>query len=158
MYRIGQGIDVHQLISERKLILGGIEIPHTQGLLGHSDADVLTHSIIDAILGATALGDIGTWFPDNDIKYKNANSLTLLKEVLNNCEVRKFKLVNLDATIIAQEPKIAPFILDIRKKLADVFSTDIGNISIKATTTEYLGFIGKKEGIAATTIVMLDSG
>ncbi len=155
MFRIGQGIDVHKLVSKRELILGGVKIPHTKGLLGHSDADVLTHSIIDAILGATALGDIGSWFPDNDEQYKNANSLKLLEKVITNCEIRKFNIVNLDATIIAQEPKISSFILKIREKLAAVLSININSISIKATTTEKLGFIGNKEGIAATTIILL---
>lgn len=153
--RIGQGMDVHRLVEGRPLILGGINIDSPLGLLGHSDADVLTHAIIDAVLGALALGDIGSWFPDNDAQYKNADSLMLLKSVLQDEKLSNWHLVNLDATIVAQAPKMAPFILDMRKNYATLFNADISRISIKATTTEKLGFCGRSEGISAHAIVML---
>ena len=154
MIRIGEGFDVHALQTGRDLILGGELIPFDRGLAGHSDADVLTHAIMDAILGALALGDIGQWFPDNDDKYKNANSISLLKEIIIDKRVEKWTLSNLDCTIIAEAPKMAPFILKMRKNIAGAFSTSIDNISIKATTTENLGYTGRGEGIAAKAIVL----
>ncbi len=153
MFRIGYGYDVHRLVENRKLILGGVEIPCEKGLLGHSDADVLIHSIIDAILGALALGDIGKLFPDNDDKYKNIDSTILLKEVYNIMKSKGYKILNLDATIIAEKPKLSSFIIKIRQKIADLLKTEIENISIKATTEEGLGLKG--EGIAATTVLIL---
>ncbi len=153
MFRIGYGYDVHRLVENRKLILGGVEIPCEKGLLGHSDADVLIHSIIDAILGALALGDIGKLFPDNDDKYKNIDSTILLKEVYDIMKRKGYKILNLDATIIAEKPKLSSFIIKIRQKIADLLKTEIENISIKATTEEGLGLKG--EGIAATTVLIL---
>lgn len=155
MIRIGQGYDVHQLGEERKLILGGIEIPHKKGLIGHSDADVLTHAIMDACLGALALKDIGQWFPDNDNTYKNADSLKLLQTILDSKELSGWQLVNLDATIMAQKPKLAPFIEQMRGNYSRSFKCDISQISVKATTTEKLGFCGREEGIAASAVVLL---
>ena len=155
MIRIGEGFDVHALQAERDLILGGKLIPYDRGLAGHSDADVLTHAIMDAILGALALGDIGQWFPDNNNKYKNANSISLLKEIINDPRVNKWTLSNLDCTIIAEAPKMASSIPQMRKNIAEAFATSIDNISIKATTTEKLGYTGRSEGIAAKAIVLL---
>ena len=153
-FRIGQGFDVHAFCENRKLILGGIEIPHTHGLLGHSDADVLTHAICDAILGAFALGDIGKWFPDSSDNFKGINSLLLLKEICSSDHLKGWTLGNLDSTIIAQQPKLAPFIDDIRLSYTNVFNCDISQVSVKATTTEKLGFTGREEGIAAMASVL----
>ena len=153
MLRIGQGFDVHAFENGRKLILGGVEITNNQGLAGHSDADVLIHAVIDAILGASALGDIGKLFPDNDIAYKNADSRELLKKVLQ--QVPKFTLNNLDVTVICEKPKIAGYTTQMRKNLAKIFDCDINQISIKGTTTEKLGFTGRSEGIAAMAVVLL---
>lgn len=153
--RVGQGYDVHQLVTERPLIIGGVSIPHEKGLLGHSDADVLLHAITDAILGALALGDIGNWFPDNDPQYKGADSKFLLKTVIESEDLTDWQLVNLDALIIAQAPKMAPHIPAMRQTVADLFGVDISQISIKATTTEKLGFTGRKEGIAASCTALL---
>lgn len=155
MVRIGQGFDVHRLIPESELILGGERIPFGKGLEGHSDADVLVHAIMDALLGALALGDIGTWFPDTDFSYHNADSIGLLKKILEDQRLNGWKLGNLDCTIIAQEPKLAKFIPSMRKKLSVTFKTSTDNISIKATTTENLGFCGRGEGIAAMAILIL---
>ncbi len=155
MFRIGQGYDVHQLVEERELILGGVNIPHTKGLLGHSDADVLLHAITDAILGALALGDIGNWFPDTDEQYKGADSIKLLEAVVNSDDLKDWQLVNLDATIMAQKPKLAPHVLKMRENIAKVFNCDKTQISIKATTTERLGFCGREEGIAASAVALL---
>ena len=154
MLRIGQGFDVHAFENGRKLILGGVEIPYNQGLAGHSDADVLIHAVIDAILGALALGDIGKLFPDNDMKYKNADSRELLKKVLQ--QVPEFKLNNLDVTVICQKPKIAQYTTQMRQNLAEIFKCDINQISIKGTTTEKLGFTGRSEGIAAMAVILLE--
>lgn len=154
-FRIGYGYDVHKLVKDRKLILGGVEIPHNLGLAGHSDADVLLHAITDALLGALALGDIGKHFPDTDPKYKNVDSRILLREAYELIKEKKFELVNLDATIVAQEPKLAPYISKIREVIAEDLSTVIGNISIKATTSEWLGFEGRKEGISSSAVVLL---
>ena len=154
--RIGNGYDVHALKEGRKLILGGVEIPHSMGLDGHSDADVLIHAIMDALLGAVACGDIGKLFPDNDDKYKGISSILLLKEVKKAIEKKGFKIVNADSVIIAQSPKLAPYIEAMRKNIADALETDVENISVKATTTEHLGFEGRKEGIAATAVCLIN--
>ena len=156
MIRIGQGFDVHQFADNRELIIGGISIPYEKGLLGHSDADVLIHAICDAFLGALALGDIGNWFPDNDPKFKGADSKLLLKTILDSPELADWHLVNLDSQIIAQAPKMAPHIPQMRQVLADLCECKLDQISVKATTTEKLGFTGRKEGIAAQAIVLLE--
>ncbi len=148
-FRVGQGFDVHAFAPNRQLILGGVNIPHTVGLLGHSDADVVIHAVCDAILGAFALGDIGQHFPDNDVKYKNIDSKILLQKVLNLPSLKNWKLGNVDITIIAQTPKLAPFIPQMRQNFAELLQTSLENISIKATTTEKLGFTGRNEGIAS---------
>lgn len=153
--RIGQGYDVHRLSEGRKLILSGIEIPFEKGLLGHSDADVLTHALCDALLGAAALGDIGVHFPDTDMRYKGISSILLLKEVKNLLDERGYKIENIDCTVIAQRPKLSPYILKMREKLSDVLSLDLDRISIKATTQEKLGFAGREEGIAALAVCIL---
>ncbi|MDE5769219.1 MAG: 2-C-methyl-D-erythritol 2,4-cyclodiphosphate synthase [Oscillospiraceae bacterium] len=155
MIRIGHGYDVHRLVPERKLILGGVEIPHTLGLLGHSDADVLLHAISDALLGALALGDIGKHFPDTDPAYKNADSLELLKQVVALIQQENYKLGNLDAIIIAQKPKLADYILEMRQNIAQVCHADLSQISIKATTEERLGFTGEEKGISAHCVALL---
>lgn len=153
--RVGMGYDVHKLVENRKLILGGVEIPHEKGLLGHSDADVLLHAIMDSILGALALGDIGKHFPDTDEKYKGADSMKLLESVYNLIKEKGYDIGNLDATIIAQAPKMAPHIQTMRANIAKVLNTDIDNINVKATTEEGLGFTGNKEGISAQSICLL---
>lgn len=154
--RIGHGYDVHKLVSGRKCIIGGVDIPHETGLLGHSDADVLLHAVMDALLGAAALGDIGHLFPDNDPKYKGADSLVLLREVGRVLQTNGWVLSNLDATILAQAPKMAPHILQMRQNIADAFGVSIDQISVKATTEEGLGFTGAKEGIAAHAVCLID--
>ncbi|EOQ39773.1 2-C-methyl-D-erythritol 2,4-cyclodiphosphate synthase [Butyricicoccus pullicaecorum] len=154
--RIGHGYDVHKLVSGRKCIIGGVDIPHETGLLGHSDADVLLHAVMDALLGAAALGDIGHLFPDNDPKYKGADSLTLLREVGRVLQTNGWVLSNLDATILAQAPKMAPHILQMRQNIADALGVSIDQISVKATTEEGLGFTGAKEGIAAHAVCLID--
>ncbi len=154
--RIGTGYDVHRLTENRKLILGGVEIPYEKGLLGHSDADVLTHAVMDALLGAAALGDIGKNFPDNDDSFKNISSLILLKKVFLLLKDKGYNTINIDATIIAQKPKLSPFITQMRKNLADGLQTDIDNISVKATTEEGLGFTGNGEGIAAQAVCLIE--
>lgn len=153
--RVGMGYDVHKLVENRKLILGGVEIPHEKGLLGHSDADVLLHAIMDSILGALALGDIGKHFPDTDEKFKGADSMKLLEHVYNLIKEKDYVIGNLDATIIAQAPKMAPHIQDMRFNIARVLNTDIDNINVKATTEEGLGFTGNKEGISSQSICLL---
>jgi len=153
--RIGYGYDVHKLIKQRKLILGGVEIPHEFGLAGHSDADVLLHAITDALLGALALGDIGKHFPDTDPEYKNVDSRILLRDAYELIKEKRFELVNLDATVVAQEPKLAPFIEKIRETIARDLNTEIDRVSVKATTSEWLGFEGKKEGISSSAVVLL---
>lgn len=157
MFRIGTGFDVHRLVEGRRLILGGVEISSDIGLLGHSDADVLTHAVADAALGALALGDIGQWFPDTDSSFKDACSIDLLKTILNSTQLASCKLCNLDCTVMAQKPKLASFIPEIRKTLAQTFGSDISQISVKATTTEKLGFVGRGEGIAAEAVILLES-
>ncbi|MDE5753070.1 MAG: 2-C-methyl-D-erythritol 2,4-cyclodiphosphate synthase [Oscillospiraceae bacterium] len=155
MIRIGHGYDVHQLVPDRKLILGGVKIPHTLGLLGHSDADVLLHAIADALLGALALGDIGKHFPDTDPTYQNADSLELLKHVVSLIEQQNYRLGNLDAIVIAQKPKLAPYIPEMRRNIADACNADLSQISIKATTEERLGFTGEEKGISAHCVALL---
>lgn len=154
--RIGHGYDVHRLAGGRKCIIGGVDIPHDKGLLGHSDADVLLHAISDAILGAAAMGDIGHLFPDTDEKWKGADSLKLLAEVVRQVRLKGYKIVNIDSTILAQAPKIAPHIFDMRKNIAEVCGVDIDCISVKATTEEGLGFTGSKEGIAAHAVCIIE--
>jgi len=146
--RIGQGFDAHKFIKNRPLILGGIHIPFEYGLAGHSDADVLIHAIIDSILGALSLGDIGKWFPDNDSSYKNIDSMKLLERVLSSKKLNNWILLNLDATIIAQKPKLSKFTESIQLNIAKAFNSDTNQISIKAKTTEGMGFCGRSEGIA----------
>ena len=150
--RIGTGYDVHILKEGRKLIIGGVEIPYEKGLLGHSDADVLTHAVMDSMLGAAALGDIGLHFPDNDDSLKDICSITLLKKTSEILNENGFSVNNIDATIVAQRPKMAPYIEKMRKNIADAINTDIKNISIKATTTEGLGFEGEGKGISAQAV------
>ena len=154
--RIGHGYDVHRLVEGRKLILGGAEIPFEKGLDGHSDADVLVHAVMDALLGAAALGDIGKLFPDSDERYLGADSIGLLKTVRTVLEEDGWKLSNLDATVIAQRPKLAPYIDTMRKRIADALETDAENVSIKATTEERLGFTGSGEGIAAHAVCLIE--
>ncbi|MBV4418828.1 2-C-methyl-D-erythritol 2,4-cyclodiphosphate synthase [Clostridium tyrobutyricum] len=154
--RIGIGYDVHKLVDDRPLILGGITIPYPKGLLGHSDADVLTHAIMDSMLGALALGDIGKHFPDTDLKYKNISSIKLLYYVNNLIINNRYTIGNIDSIIIAQEPKISPYIDKMRNCIAKTLNLDVNLISIKATTEEGLGFTGKKEGIASKSICLLN--
>lgn len=154
--RIGHGYDVHRLVSNRKLILGGVDIPFEKGLDGHSDADVLVHAVMDAMLGAAALGDIGKLFPDNDDAFLGADSVELLKKVREVLAQNGWKLSNLDATVIAQRPKLAPFIDTMRKNIALALQTDISNVSVKATTEEKLGFTGSGEGIAAHAVCLIE--
>jgi 2-C-methyl-D-erythritol 2,4-cyclodiphosphate synthase len=154
--RIGHGYDVHRFAEGRKLILGGVEILYDKGLLGHSDADVLLHAIADSLLGASALGDIGKLFPDSDEKYKGADSLVLLAEVARHLREAGYRVVNVDSTVIAQAPKLAPHIAAMRENIARALSVDIGCVSVKATTEEGLGFSGRKEGIAAHSVCLID--
>lgn len=154
-FRIGHGYDVHRLVENRKLIIGGVDIPHTKGLLGHSDADVLTHSICDALLGAAAFGDIGKHFPDNDNRYKNADSLILLQKVCILIRSEGYEISNIDSTILAQAPKLRPYIDEMRKNLAEAMNLSIEDISIKATTEEKLGFTGNEEGISAHSVALI---
>ena len=154
--RIGLGYDVHKLVEGRPLIMGGVNIPHEKGLLGHSDADVLIHAIMDGMLGALALGDIGKHFPDTDEEYKGADSMKLLKCVNDLINEKGYVVNNIDSIIIAQAPKMAPHIQSMRKNIADVINTSIDNISVKATTEEGLGFTGTKQGISAQSICLLN--
>ena len=153
--RVGFGYDVHQLAEGRRLIVCGVEIPHSRGLLGHSDADVAIHALIDAILGAANLGDIGTLFPDTDMKYKDIDSRLLLKEAMRKVAEAGYRLGNADITIVAQEPKMKPYIPEMKANLTADIECDANAISIKATTEEHLGFTGRKEGIAAYAIVSI---
>lgn len=153
--RIGHGYDVHRLVEGRKLILGGVEIPYEKGLLGHSDADVLLHAIMDAILGGLALGDIGHLFPDNNASYKDADSLELTRRVAARMKEAGYTVGNVDATILAQAPKLAPHIDTMRAKIAEALGTDMSRISVKATTEERLGFTGSGEGMAAHAVCLL---
>ena len=154
-YRIGIGFDVHAFADNRKLIIGGVDIPFEKGLAGHSDADVLLHAISDALLGSISAGDIGQHFPDTDPKYKNANSLTLLKHVYELVQRKGYSIGNIDAVITAQRPKLASHIPLMQKNISDVLQTEIENISIKATTTEKLGFVGREEGLSAFASVLI---
>ncbi|MDD7183624.1 2-C-methyl-D-erythritol 2,4-cyclodiphosphate synthase [Peptostreptococcus porci] len=153
--RVGIGYDVHKLVDNRDLIIGGVNIPHEKGLLGHSDADVLTHALIDSIFGALAVGDLGKHFPDTDPEYKGADSLKLLKYAFKLMDEMGYKIGNLDCTIIAQAPKMAPHLDKMRKNFADILNTDLSNINIKATTEEGLGFTGNREGISSQAICLL---
>ena len=153
--RIGHGYDVHKLVTGRKLILGGVTIPHETGLLGHSDADVLAHAVSDALLGAAALGDIGGFFPDNDPKYQDADSIELLRQVCVELYDRGYAIENIDATVIAQAPKLKPYIEQMRKNLAQACDINVNQISVKATTEEHLGFTGRKEGIAVHAVCLI---
>ena len=155
MMRIGHGYDVHRLVYNRKLLLGGVDIPYEKGLLGHSDADVLVHAIMDSFLGAAALGDIGDQFPDDDSTYQNADSLGLLAKVCILLKDKEYKIINIDPTIIAQSPKLKQFIYQMRRNIAAVCNIDISQISVKATTEEKLGFTGASEGIAVHAVCLL---
>ena len=156
MIRIGHGYDVHKLVEGRRLVLGGVEIPHVTGLLGHSDADVLLHAIADALLGAAALGDIGKLFPDSDPKYKDADSLELLRKVATKLSSQGYSTVNVDATVIAQAPKLAPYIPEMRRMISFALDTELDAVSVKATTEEGLGFSGEKLGIAAHAVCLIE--
>ncbi|MED4299616.1 2-C-methyl-D-erythritol 2,4-cyclodiphosphate synthase [Geobacillus stearothermophilus] len=155
MFRIGQGFDVHQLVEGRPLIIGGVHIPHEKGLLGHSDADVLLHAVADACLGAIGAGDIGRHFPDDDPRYKDADSTELLAHVWTLVRKEGYALVNADCTIIAQKPKMAPYIEEMKTVIARLLEAERTQVNVKATTTEKLGFTGRGEGIAAQAVVLL---
>jgi len=154
-YRTGIGFDVHAFAEDRKLIIGGVEIDYEKGLAGHSDADVLLHSITDALLGSLALGDLGKHFPDSDQKYKDADSKILLKHSYNLIKEKGYKIGNIDAVVTAQKPKLSPYIDDMRKIISKLLETEIVNVSVKATTTEKLGFVGREEGVAAFSTVLV---
>ena len=155
MIRIGHGFDVHAFAGDRPLIIGGLNIPHDRGLAGHSDADVLLHTVADAILGALALGDIGKFFPDTDEKYKDMDSKILLAKVVQKMHDENYEIGNIDAVIMAQAPKFRPYIDDMRESVASILKTSISNVNIKATTTEKMGFVGRKEGITSEAVVLL---
>ena len=155
MFRIGQGYDVHKFAGDRDLILGGVKIPFELGLDGHSDADVLTHAVMDALIGALALGDIGKFFPDNDPKFKNADSILLLREILSVVSEKGYNIVNIDATVVAQKPKLRDYIDEIRKNFAKGLNIPLDCISVKATTEEKLGFTGNMEGMKSYCVVLL---
>ena len=154
-YRIGLGFDVHQLNPDRRLILGGVDIPHNLGLEGHSDADVLTHAVMDSLLGALSMGDIGDHFPDTDSKFRGADSLFLLRQVWAMIEKKGYVINNLDNVLIAQKPRLKPFLIEMRQNLANCIGCEMTQISVKATTTEKLGYVGREEGIAAKSLVLL---
>ncbi|MBQ7187143.1 MAG: 2-C-methyl-D-erythritol 2,4-cyclodiphosphate synthase [Ruminococcus sp.] len=156
MIRIGHGYDVHKFAEDRRLILGGVDIPFELGLLGHSDADVLAHAVMDALLGAAALVDIGHLFPDSDESYKGADSLMLMREVCRRLREEGYGIVNIDSTVCAQVPKLAPYILQMRQKLAEACGIDVSQVSVKATTEEGLGFTGAKQGISATAVCLIE--
>ena len=153
---IGHGYDIHKLVPERKLILGGIEIPYSKGLLGHTDADVLTHAIIDALLGAAGLGDIGQHFPDNDPKWKDADSLDLLKDIYSSLKKKNHKIINIDSTIVAEEPKLSPYISEMKKILSKILEINDNQINIKAKTNEGLDSIGQKNAICAWVLALIE--
>ncbi len=155
--RIGNGYDVHRLVSGRKLILGGVDIPYELGLDGHSDADVLVHAICDALLGAAALGDIGKHFPDTDPQYKNADSLILLKKVCEMLKTKNFEICNIDSIVVAQRPKLAPYLEQMSKRIAEAAGVEVNQVNIKATTEEKLGFTGRGEGISAHSVCLIES-
>ena len=154
--RIGHGYDVHRLVEGRKLIIGGVDIPYEKGLLGHSDADVLAHAIMDALLGAAALGDIGKLFPDNDPAFEGADSMKLLARVAEVLDEKGYAIGNIDSTVIAQKPKLAPYIEQMRRRMAEVCGIDMEQLSVKATTEEKLGFTGSGEGIAAHAVCLIE--
>lgn len=154
--RIGHGYDVHKLCENRKLILGGVEIPYEKGLLGHSDADVLVHSVMDSLLGAAALGDIGKHFPDSDPEYKDADSIKLLKYVVRILDENGYVISNIDSTVVAQAPKLVSFIGQMRENIADACNIDLNCVSVKATTEEKLGFTGEGRGISSTSVCLID--
>lgn len=154
--RIGHGYDVHKFADNRKLILGGVEIPYEKGLLGHSDADVLLHAIMDALLGAAALGDIGKLFPDNDDAFLNADSLKLLEKTVQVLKENNYRIINIDSTVIAQKPKLKDYIIPMREKIANACDTELDNISVKATTEEGLGFTGELLGISAHAVCLIE--
>ena len=154
--RIGHGYDVHRLVENRELIIGGVNIPYEKGLLGHSDADVLAHAIMDSLLGAIALGDIGKLFPDSDPKYKGADSLGLMKEVARLIADSGMKVANVDSTVIAQAPKLAPYITEMRENIAAALNVPVSSVSVKATTEEGLGFTGERLGIAAHAVCLIE--
>lgn len=156
MLRIGNGYDVHILTEGRRLVLGGVEVPHTKGVLGHSDGDVLIHAIMDAMLGALALGDIGQHFPDTDMKYENIDSMILLKKVKELVAERGYRVINLDSIIVLQKPKIKPYIEAMRKRIAEVLEIDMEQVSVKATTEEKLGFTGDESGVKSYCVVLLE--
>lgn len=155
MYRIGQSSDIHQLVEGRKLILGGVEIPHEKGCLGHSDADVLLHAVAESILGALALGDLGKHFPDTDPQYKGIDSMHILSEVYTLMKEKGYQINNLDALIMIERPKMAPHIEQMRQNIATCLHTELGNVSVKATRGERMGFVGREEGVLAQSIVLL---
>ncbi len=155
--RIGHGYDVHRLVEGRALILGGVDIPYVKGLEGHSDADVLVHAVMDSLLGAAALGDIGKLFPDNDDRYKGADSIELLKRVAEVLDENGFKVVNIDSTVCAQQPKLRPYIDSMRENIAKAAGIDINYVSVKATTEEHLGFTGEGLGISATAVCLIEN-
>ena len=154
--RIGHGYDVHKLVENRKLILGGVEIPFKKGLLGHSDADVLLHAICDSLLGAAALGDIGVHFPDTSDEFKGISSLKLLRVVADLLDRSGYKVINIDSTVIAQEPKLSPYINKMRENIAKALNIELSSVSVKATTEEHLGFTGEKLGISAHSVCLID--
>jgi 2-C-methyl-D-erythritol 2,4-cyclodiphosphate synthase len=156
MFRIGHGYDVHRLVPGRELILGGVTVPHSTGLEGHSDADVVIHALMDSILGALALGDIGVWFPNTDPKLEGADSAKLLGKIWKDKRCAGYKMGNCDITIIAQQPKLSPFIEEMRKNISKVLHCDIEQVSVKATTSEGLGFCGQQQGIAANAVILLE--
>lgn len=155
MYRIGNGYDVHKMVEGRKLILGGMEIPYEKGLLGHSDADVLIHAIMDAMLGALALGDIGKHFPDTDEKYRGISSIKLLEHVYKLISEKNYEIVNIDSIVVMQAPKIKNYISEMQKNIAEILNTNLENISVKATTEEKLGFTGNGEGVKSYAVALI---
>ncbi|MBR1827250.1 MAG: 2-C-methyl-D-erythritol 2,4-cyclodiphosphate synthase [Clostridia bacterium] len=157
MMRIGHGYDVHQFAEDRKCIIGGVEIPYEKGLLGHSDADVLLHAVSDALLGAAALGDIGGMFPDTDDAFLGADSLVLLQQVVHRLKENGYRVGNIDATIIAQAPKMAPHIPAMRENIANACGVELGAVNVKATTEEHLGFTGRKEGVSAHAVALIET-
>ena len=154
-FKIGHGYDVHKLVPDRKLIIGGVDIPHTLGLLGHSDADVLVHAVMDAVIGALGLGDIGRHFPDTDAKYKDVSSMHLLTQVTALMKAQGYKIGNVDATLVMQKPKVAPFIEKMRSNIAFGLDCDVSSVNVKATTEEHLGFTGREEGASAHCVVLI---
>lgn len=156
MFRIGNGYDVHMLTEGRKLVLGGMEIPHNKGVLGHSDGDVLIHAVMDALLGALALGDIGLHFPDTEEKYRGISSLVLLEEVVSKMKKKEYQVVNLDVTLVLQRPKVRPYIDAMRENIAKYLETSLERVNVKATTEERLGFTGREEGVKAYAVVLLE--